>query len=145
MSRNEYTGRAIKIAVDGKVTEVADVPLRRIGLGGLLFGGNSLVELVRPVGLEPYNAIHGFYPRLIMLVDEEGLLKDLESNLLAGVLYGAMTHGHPICGDAYIIAENLVPDDDDNDLLEPDFEGLPPDVTTGTVFGLIGRVVAGGA
>lgn len=57
--------------------------------------GADLVENVRPRGLEePY----------MMLVDEEGLLKEApEVNGLASWLYETHKHGHPIVGDVLIV------------------------------------------
>lgn len=42
---------------------------------------------------------------LVMLVDEEGLLKGLSLNARASALYGVAQHGQPICGDAVLLGE----------------------------------------
>ena len=59
--------------------------------------GCEWIEIVHPVGLtEPY----------LMVVDEEGLLKDRPAlNVIASYLYGTHEHGQPIVGNAVIIKE----------------------------------------
>lgn len=37
-----------------------------------------------------------------MLVDESGLVKKRDVNLVASFLYGYDRHGHPICGDVLL-------------------------------------------
>ena len=52
------------------------------------------IEIVHPVGLkQPF----------VMIVNEDGLLLDLELNALGSVLYGTLAHGHPIVGDIVIM------------------------------------------
>lgn len=51
---------------------------------------------------------------LIMLVDEDGLLKQLPANMLGCILYGSYVHGHPIVGDlifAKIAGEDIAAPD----------------------------------
>lgn len=51
-------------------------------------------ERVNPVGLEhPYR----------MMVNEEGLLRNLPLNLVGSLLYGTEIHGHPIVGDVIFL------------------------------------------
>ena len=51
-------------------------------------------EIVKPVGLkQPF----------VMLVNDEGLLLDLELNAIGSVLYGTLAHGHPIVGNIVIM------------------------------------------
>ena len=38
-------------------------------------------------------------PSVIMLVDEEGIIKGLPLNLVGSALYGTVKHGNPIVGD----------------------------------------------
>ena len=38
-------------------------------------------------------------PSVIMLVDEEGIIKGLPQNLVGSALYGTATHGIPLVGD----------------------------------------------
>lgn len=70
-----------------------------------LIGG--WLELVRPRYLPP---------EFVMLVDEEGLLKELPVNLIGSVLYG-LTSPTPIVGPVVIAAEGIVDG-------EPDVIGL---------------------
>lgn len=52
---------------------------------------------------------------VIMLVDEEGLIKDLPVNALGCALYGTPQHGYPIVGDlifARIAGEDIIAPDD---------------------------------
>lgn len=73
---------------------------------GQTVGGH--IELVRPVGLpDP----------LLMIVNEEGLLRGLELNLIASILYGILDHGQPIVGNAVIMKQGFVNG-------EPDIVGL---------------------
>ena len=54
-------------------------------------------------------------PDIVMLVDEEGLLKDLPENMFGCVMYGTAEHGHPIVGDlilADIVGEDITAPDD---------------------------------
>jgi hypothetical protein len=57
--------------------------------------GCDCIEIVRPDGLkEPY----------VMIVDEEGLLKDKPRlNCIASYLYGTQNHGQPIVGKVLIM------------------------------------------
>ena len=51
-------------------------------------------ERVNPVGLEhPY----------CMMVNDEGLLRNLPLNLVGSLLYGTEIHGHPIVGDVIFL------------------------------------------
>lgn len=54
------------------------------------------VELVRPVGLPGY----------LMLVNENGLLKNLAPNVAGSLFYGTQFHGSPIVGDIVIAKDN---------------------------------------
>ena len=54
-------------------------------------------------------------PSIIMLVDEEGLLKSLPMNFFGSRMYGLLDHGHPIVGDlilAKIVGEDITAPDD---------------------------------
>lgn len=61
---------------------------------GAVVGG--YIELVHPQGLQP---------PYCMIVNEEGLLKDLPLNRAGSLLYGTQFHGSPIVGDIVIMAE----------------------------------------
>lgn len=63
---------------------------------GKAVGGN--IEVVHPHGLpDPY----------IMVVNEEGLLRQLPLNPTGCVMYGTADHGHPIVGDIVIMKEGF--------------------------------------
>ena len=47
-------------------------------------------------------------PSIIMLVDEEGLLKSLPMNFFGSRMYGLLDHGHPIVGDLILAKINLI-------------------------------------
>ena len=66
---------------------------------GAVVGG--YIELVHPQGLQP---------PYCMIVNEEGLLKDLPLNRAGSLLYGTQFHGSPIVGDIVIMAEKWVPE-----------------------------------
>lgn len=87
----KYT--AIKIDTKNKVSLVSfDAPLYK----GLNAAFDGLVEHVRPRRLpSPY----------CMMVDEEGLLKELPLNVMGCFLYQTDLHGHPIASDIYILRD----------------------------------------
>jgi len=68
---------------------------------GLLLEGlqeivGGWVEIVHPLSLdEPY----------CMIVNEDGLLRGLEVNPIASLLYGTLEHGYPIVGDVAIMKD----------------------------------------
>lgn len=54
-------------------------------------------------------------PDVIMLVDEEGIIKGLPVNAVGSALYGTIRHGSPIAGDlifARVDGEDIVAPDD---------------------------------
>lgn len=62
------------------------------------------IELIHPRGLRP---------PLVMIGDEEALLKENpQLNVVGSVLYGTLEHGHPICGTIVIMAEGFNSDGD---------------------------------
>lgn len=66
------------------------------------------IEIVHPVGIKrPF----------VMIVNEEGLLHDLEMNALGSLLYGTLVHGQPIVGNIVIMKEGFADG-------EPDIIGL---------------------
>ena len=66
------------------------------------------IEIVHPIGLKrPY----------VMIVNEEGLLLELDVNVYGSLLYGAQTHGQTIAGNIVIMKEGFVGG-------EPDIVGL---------------------
>lgn len=76
---------------------------------GAVVGG--YIELVHPLGLQP---------PYCMIVNEEGLLKDLPLNRAGSLLYGTQFHGSPIVGDIVIMAEKWAPEG-------RDIVGIPED------------------
>lgn len=64
------------------------------------------IEIVRPGGLKsPY----------VMVVNEEGLIKELPINIAGSILYGTPAHGSPIVGNIVIMKEGWT--DEGQDLL----------------------------
>lgn len=58
-------------------------------------------------------------PSLIMLVDEEGIIKGLPQNLVGSALYGTAKHGIPLVGDLIFgiaAGEDIVAPDDAEEL-----------------------------
>ena len=54
-------------------------------------------------------------PDIVMLVDEEGLLKGLPVNVFGSLMYGALQHYSPIVGDlilARVVGEDITAPDD---------------------------------
>lgn len=88
--------KAVLITTTGEVTiEELGEPLHQYTrpiLGGL-------VEVVHPIRLKrPYD----------MLVNESGLLQDLDLNTVGSFLYGTDTHDAPIGGNVLIMKEAVV-------------------------------------
>lgn len=84
------------------------------------------VEIVRAKGLKAWHDKRADGARLVMVVDEEGLLKQNKVNAFASVLYGSHVHGNVIAGVAYIVVEHLATVDGEEDWqlrgIEPDDE-----------------------
>lgn len=82
---------------------------------------DGYIEIVHPKGLHrPY----------CMVVDEEGLIKQKEINVVGSVLYETQKHGSPIVGDILILRE--VFDGwgwDFEGLYDEDVEQLTPQLT----------------
>lgn len=87
--------RALKITTDFTITEIElHEPLYktiRVELGGRM-------EIVRPRRMAP---------PLVMIVDEEGLLKELPLNTIGSYLYETDKHNQPIVGDIIIMQEAM--------------------------------------
>lgn len=98
--------KGILIDTDGKV-EVRDfdAPLYKT-IGEAVKG---YIEIVHPMNLQhPY----------VMIVNEEGLLMNLELNPAGSYLYGFFKHGAPIVGNAVLMKSGF------NKYGEPDIVGL---------------------
>lgn len=59
------------------------------------------IEIVRPRGLKH---------RLVMVVNDEGLLRNLPLNVFGSILYGTQIHGSPIVGDIVFMKEDYTVD-----------------------------------
>ena len=102
--------KAIKLRTDGHI-EIIDVPQQRSLLDWFYLQlGCGSIENVYPRGLkEPY----------MMVVDEEGLLKDQPIiNFLGSYLYETQKHGHPIVGTVLVMQRVMTWDG-------PDIGGIP--------------------
>lgn len=81
--------------------------------------------LYQTVGKAVGGYIEAVHPRelehpLVMLINEEGLLRNLPFNAPASALYGTLPHGQMIVGDVVIMQEGFVDG-------EPDIVGLDED------------------
>ena len=96
--------KAVKLHTSGRV-EIIGVPEDFDWRWAPQQIGVDYMEIVHPRGLhEP----------LLMVVDEEGALKDRRIiNPIASWLYGAQDHGIPIFGDALIMQEVVTEDGPD--------------------------------
>lgn len=103
--------KLVRVSTDLKVT-IHDYPegsyqMQNKALRKLIGKDCDLYELVRPkrlyskvkVSKEMEKEGH----RMVMLVDEEGLLKSLESNILGSWLYETDKHGYPIVGNVLFV------------------------------------------
>lgn len=104
--------KAILVTPSGSVTiEELGEPLHQYTrpiLGGL-------IEVVHPARLKP---------PFVMLVNETGIMQDLDLNTVGSWLYGTDQHGAPIVGNILIMKEAVV-----NKLGEHDIVGLSPEET----------------
>lgn len=67
---------------------------------------------------------------LFLLVDEDGVRKDLLSNSRASALYGMFQHGSFIYGDAFLVGQRMMlVRDEDGEYEEPILSNIPDDVT----------------
>ena len=104
---NTTVSRAMKIAHNGIISafEVTEPTLKcyQNAVGGY-------IEIVRPRGLpRPY----------VMLVDDEGWIKEKPLNIIASLIYGYNEHKQPIAGDVLIIKDG-VDKDGEHDILPLD-------------------------
>lgn len=87
--------KVIKVTTDNRIT-VIDVDLMDIRSIQRAVGG--YIETVHTKRMADY-----FKKPVLMLVDEEGLLKGLPMNTTGSLLYGTAFHGHPIVGDILFV------------------------------------------
>lgn len=92
----------IRIKTDG-TSERLDVPNTLTGLGSAISA--RMVETVR------IDSYFGVPRNIVMVVDEEGLLKESPvCNPVGSHLYATPLHGHPIMGDILLASMNNVGD-----------------------------------
>lgn len=106
--------KTVKVTTDNKISLI-DVDFGNFKSIQQVIGGHF--ETVRTQLMVDYFND----PSMIMLVDEEGLLKELPVNALGCALYGTPQHGCPIVGDlifARIAGEDIVAPDDPEALKE---------------------------
>ena len=94
---------AILIKCDGTATGIVPVNGRDFSLEELQGMVEGLIEIVP------------LTENVIMVVNEEGLIKGLPANLTGCLLYGTPTHGSPIVGNIVIMKEGWT--DEGMDLL----------------------------
>lgn len=109
--------KILKLTTDNKITvheyPTGDYKEQNTALSELIGNGCRLVEEVRPKRLYEklkfkFTATENEGDSVSMLVDEEGLLKDvIEVNPIASYLYEADKHGSIIAGDVLFIGEQL--------------------------------------
>ena len=87
--------KAVKITTDNKVS-VVELPSWSYQAQEEAIGADytEIVKTQRMMEL--------FKQEVVMLVDESGLVKKRDVNLVASFLYGYDRHGHPICGDVLL-------------------------------------------
>lgn len=115
--------KTVKVTTDNKVS-IIDVDFDDFRSIQKAIGGHF--ETVRTQLMADYFKD----PSVIMLVDEEGLVKELPYNAVGSALYGTPQHGCPIVGDlifARVDGEDIVALDDSEalkDRLLDTFDGL---------------------
>ena len=96
--------KTVKVTTDNKISAI-DVNFNDFRDIQRAIGGHF--ETVHTQLMEDYFKD----PSVIMLVDEEGILKGLPPNALGCALYGTHRHGNPIVGDvifASAVGEDIV-------------------------------------
>lgn len=68
--------------------------------------GCNFIEIVRPQYI-PSHIIDS--QRLVMVVDEDGLMNKKDINLIGSLFYGTAKHGSPILGDILVVTEEWTP------------------------------------
>lgn len=85
--------KTVKITTDNKIS-VVDIPWTREEWYEVIGGGCDIVETVKTQRMFDL-----FRTPILMIIDEEGLIREQELNLVASLLYGMDEHGHPIVGN----------------------------------------------
>lgn len=68
--------------------------------------GCNFIEIVRPQYI-PSHIIDS--QRLVMVVDENGLMNKKDINIIGSLFYGTAKHGSPILGDILVVTEKWTP------------------------------------
>lgn len=111
-------GIVITTKYEMRVQEFSEPAYKSIGK---VVGG--WIEIVHPVRLKrPY----------CMVVNEEGVLRNLPMNVIGSFLYGAYNHGNPILGDIVLLKDGISDDGyrDLSGLTEQDIKYLCDMVST---------------
>lgn len=106
--------KTVKVSTDNKLS-IIDVDFDNYRDIQKVVGG--YFETVRTTRMADF--FHD--PYIIMLVDEEGIIKGLPQNLVGSILYGTQTHGVPLVGDlifARLCGEDIVAPEDPEELIE---------------------------
>lgn len=122
------THRAIKLTAQSyDLEEVQLSDLDYPDLNTEMFGPGVNIEIVHPRGLQ-------HLPGLLLVVDEDGLGKELPMNLIASYLYGTHDHGSPIVGDAYVLAESTGYDDGE-------LRAVPEEITFDVIYAAMAKAI----
>lgn len=100
--------KTVKVTTDN-IVSVIDIDFDNYREIQKAIGGHF--ETVHTLQMEKYFGD----PSIIMLVDEEGLLKSLPMNSFGSLMYGVLDHGHTIVGDLIlvkIVGEDITAPDD---------------------------------
>ena len=120
--------KLVRVSTDLQVT-IHDYPegsyqMQNKALRKLIGKDCDLYELVRPKRLYSKVKVSKEMEKeghlMVMLVDEEGLLKSLESNILGSWLYETDKHGYPIVGNVLFVGTEYMG-------MEIDFCGISED------------------
>lgn len=122
--------RAIKIPAEASAPlEEVDIPAGFPQMNIAILGSSdALIQEVYAKGLHVISEQTGH--QTILLVDEEGLIKNLPLNKRASVLYGTHVHTHPIVGDAWVVSST-----------REDWISLSTTIGTGQIHGAIDHAI----
>lgn len=101
--------KTVILTTENKVS-VVDIPWGYEGWCKAIGGGCNIVELVKTQRMFDL-----FNMPVLMIVDEEGLLRDQDLNFVASMLYGMDQHGNPIVGNVVFgipSGPDILPPDD---------------------------------
>ena len=98
--------KTVKITTNNKIS-VVDIPWGLDGWYEAIGGGCDIVETVKTQRMFDL-----FKMPILMIVDEEGIIREQDLNLAASILYGMDRHGSPIVGDVIFgvpSGEDIIP------------------------------------